>query len=319
MFRYDVLCVGSATVDTFLCVKEKISAIRPGDKILVNKTEVHSGGGATNAAAALATLGIKTKMLSKLGNDHNAHFIQREMKQYGVSNISQHCSRKGTDFATIVSSTGERDRVIFVHKGASRDLAETDYKKSHLRVKWLYLASLVGKSFKTGEILAAYVKKKGGKILFNPSLYLAERGTKVLRSLLRITDLLILNKEEATALLNSSDSIPQLLRKLGKLGPSSIIITDGTRKLYALDDEVVYFLTPPPVPVVHTAGAGDAFNSGVLAGILKKYSFEDALRLGQANASSVIKYIGTKNKLLTEAGAQRLIKKLRFTIHKNEA
>ena len=51
---------------------------------------------------------------------------------------------------------------------------------------------------------------------------------------------------------------------------------------------------------MQTAGAGDAFTAGFLAGIIKKNNFTDALRLGQANSTSIIQHIGAKGKLLNE-------------------
>ncbi len=59
-------------------------------------------------------------------------------------------------------------------------------------------------------------------------------------------------------------------------------------------------LFPQHVRVVDATGAGDAFNSGLLAGIIKKYTFEDCLRLANANAVSVIQALGAKTNLLTE-------------------
>lgn len=58
--------------------------------------------------------------------------------------------------------------------------------------------------------------------------------------------------------------------------------------------------------VVDTAGAGDICTSGFLTGIIKRYNFADALRLGQVNAESVVQYIGTKNKLLNENEAKKI-------------
>ena len=78
--RYDVLCIGSATLDNFLTVDTSLKKVKLGDKILVNSIEKHSGGGATNSAAALSKLGLKVKLLSKLGNDHDAEFILNELK-----------------------------------------------------------------------------------------------------------------------------------------------------------------------------------------------------------------------------------------------
>ena len=103
---------------------------------------------------------------------------------------------------------------------------------------------------------------------------------------------------------------------LNKLGPEKVIITNGAKKCYALANNTIYSLIPPDVKIVHTAGAGDAFNAGFLAGMIKKYSLEDALKLGQVNSSSVIQHFGTKNKLLTEKEAKRMIKKYKLKVVK---
>ncbi len=310
MLRYDVLCVGTATVDTFLTIEQPFSSVHPGDKILATKMEVHSGGSATNAAAALALLGIKVKMAVKLGKDHNASFILQEMRKYKVRNIISQRSSKPTNISTIISSTEECDRVIYAYKGASGDVSKGDFRKMQCRARWLYFGTLMGSSFHSGCAVAGFIKKHQGKVLFNPSLYLAKKGKGYCRSLLRSTDILVLNKEEAQVLAGTqSSSFPFLLRSLHNLGPELVVITNGRKRLYALRDGKIYSLLGPDVPIVHTAGAGDAFTAGLLAGIVKKWPLEDALRLGQVNATSVIQHIGTKNILLTEKQARAQIKK----------
>lgn len=318
MFKYDVLCMGSATIDSFLATEQPLSTIKLGDKVLVKSIERHSGGGATNSAAALSKLGLKVKMLTKLGNDHDAEFILKEMKRYGVKNICKHKSKHNTDFAVIISSKKEKDRIIYVHKGASEDLSTDDFKKTQLNFKWIYLASLLGKSFQTAKKIAEHAKRKNIKVLFNPSLYLAGKGKSYLKTVLEATEILILNKEEAKALLDtSSNSFPALLQNLQKCGPRIVVITDGKKGFHALHEKIVYSLKrTPDVKSVHTAGAGDAFASGFLAGVIKNYPFEDALKLGQVNSSSIIQHIGTKNKLLNEKEARRMIKKYKIKITK---
>lgn len=309
MFGYHVLCIGSATLDNFLTIEHPLAKIKLGDKVLVKDLEKHSGGGASNAAAALSKLGLKVKILTKLGNDHDAHFIQEELKQYQVKNICRSHSKLNTDFSTILSSTKEKDRIIFVHKGASRDLKVSDFSLFNLRTDWLYLATLMGKSLPTAKFIADYALRKKIPLLFNPSLYLAQKGKKYLYPILLATTILVLNKEEAQALLGlKTGSIENLLLELRKLGPKIVVITDGSKKMFATEGINFYSLLPPQVKVVDTAGAGDAFTSGLLAGIIKKYSFADALRLGQVNASSVIQHLGTKNILLTEKEAGKMMK-----------
>ena len=39
MFKYDILCIGSATLDNFLTIEQKFDSIHPGDKVLVKNME----------------------------------------------------------------------------------------------------------------------------------------------------------------------------------------------------------------------------------------------------------------------------------------
>src|SRR3989344_2399219 len=150
MFNYDVLCIGSATIDHFLITNQDLSKIKLGDKVLVAHQETHSGGGGTNSAAALSKWRLKVKLLTKLGDDPEADLILKELKKYNVKVVKTARSKRATDSSTIISSQRNRDRIIFVHKGASGELNSSDIGRSDLRAKWIYLASLTGKSFKTG-------------------------------------------------------------------------------------------------------------------------------------------------------------------------
>jgi len=318
MSKYHVLCVGSATVDTFLTIEQPFSSLKLGDKALVKAVDKHSGGGATNSASALVKLGLKVKTATMVGDDEDGNLILKELKAAGIENICSKKSKRQTDLATIISSTKEKDRIILVHKGASTDLTIKDLQNSKLNPSWIYLATLTGKSQAVAYEIARIAKQKNIQLLFNPSLYLAHQGKKHLSSILQHTSILVLNKEEAQALLKtSSTNFEHLLKELQKCGPRIVIVTDGRRGLYALQQNIMYSLTKTPdVKIVHTAGAGDAFTSGFLAGLIKKYSFEDALRLGQANASSVIQQVGAKSGQLTEAEAKMMMKRYNIPITK---
>lgn len=320
MPQYDVLCVGSATVDTFLTIDQSFSSLKLGDKALVKSVNKRSGGGATNSASALAKLGLKVKTATKVGNDDDGNFILRELKAEGIENVCRNRSKQQTDLATIISSTKERDRIIMVHKGASTDLLTKDLSVSKLDCSWIYLATLAGKSQRTAFEIAQIAKRKKIKLLFNPSLYLAQKGKKHLSAILQNSSVLVLNKEEAQALLKSSSSrFEFLLRELQKQGPRVVIVTDGKRGFCALQGNIMYSLTKTPtVKIVHTAGAGDAFTAGFLAGLIKGYHFDDAMRLGQVNASSVIQHVGAKVGQLNEKEAKMMMKKYKIKITKKK-
>jgi sugar/nucleoside kinase (ribokinase family) len=318
LFPSEVLCIGSATLDRFLTVKQPLKRIKLGDKILVESLEKHSGGGAGNAAVALTKFGVRTEILAKLGSDLDAEFLKSELQQHKVKNLCRHQSKKSTDSATIIDYVPDRDRVIYVHKGASEDLNEEDWRTFDLNVKWIYLATLVGNSWKTSKKIVNYAHQKGIRILFNPSLYLAQKGKSYLRTVLGSCSILVLNWEEALAVLGKNKAKPpELLRELQRLGPKIVIITNGSKMLYALDRGEVYSLLPNKVKVVHKAGAGDAFTAAFLGAYIKGHPFGECLQMGQANASSVIQAKGVKHRLLSEKEALEAVRRSKITFKKH--
>ncbi|MBI2666674.1 carbohydrate kinase family protein [Candidatus Woesearchaeota archaeon] len=314
MQKYQVLCIGSATVDHFLTIEQPFSSVHVGDKIKTLELATFSGGGATNAGAALTKLGIKTKILTKLGNDHAANIVEKELRAFGVQNVCKTRSRKNTDSSTVLSFAQEKDRIIFAHKGASQELTSSDWKNAPKQMEWIYLASLTGHAFFLTQKIVSFAKKHKVKLLLNPSLYLTQTGKKHLDLLLQATTLLVLNKEEAQAIAGKKAVSAVLLKLLQKQGPETVVITDGPRTLYALHEGKQYSLIPPDVKIKDTTGAGDAFTAGLLAGIIKKCSFADALRMGQVNALGVLQHFGAKYKLLTEKEGKEGMKKYKIKV-----
>ncbi len=318
--KYDVICIGSATVDHYVSMRGSISTIKKGVKVLTHNYMRHSGGGASNVAAALSKWGLKPAIIAKIGKYEDAGFILDELKHYKVPLLNKKRSVHHSDNSTIVCSVKDKDRVIFVHKDASSDLGPEDVSKEALmRTKWIYLSTLVGKSHNTMKKLMPFVKRNKINLLFNPSSYLAKQGVRKLKPFLSASKVIILNKEEAQVLLKDKRSgEAKLLEKLHKLGPDVVVITNCDKSLYAYDGTQHYRLKPPKVKVCDTSGAGDSFNAGFLAAYLKGYSVEECLQFGQALASSVIQHRGTKHKLLNHTAAKRAVKRHKITVQKKK-
>jgi len=306
----DAVTIGSATVDVFGVISQRFKQIQLGDKVLIEKLDFETGGGGVNSAVSLARMGLRTAFLGKLGHDYNAFKILHELKKENVRVIKTKPSKQKTSYSFILKSKNEEDRVIFTHKGASDDLSYNEFSKSELNTKWIYLATMLKKSFKTAEKIAGYAKKNNIKLMFNPSTYLAIQGTFYLKRILKAAAILVLNKSEAQFLLKTkSYNIIDILKGLRKTGPEIVVVTEGAKGINAYDGQNYYHLPAYKVRVVSTAGAGDAFASGFLAGILHKNDIVHALDIGMANAASVIQYYGTKNKLLTYKQACKFIRR----------
>ncbi|MGV8086057.1 MAG: carbohydrate kinase family protein [Candidatus Woesearchaeota archaeon] len=307
--KYDIITVGSATVDVFIHTdpsqteilnvhRHKDIAYPLGAKILINEMHFFVGGGGTNAAVAFSRLGLKTAFLGKIGKDDNGKTISDCLFKEKIDFIGSYGPISG--YSIILDSIAE-DRTIFAYKGCNDNLKSNDFKFESINSKWLYLSSMMKDSFNTQKSIVEYAKKKGIKIAYNPSLYLTKKGSRYLSKILKNTDILILNKEEAQTLVGDpKDNVYNLLFELSKLGPKIAIITDASRGAHCYDvkDDIVYSVKPKKVHIVETTGAGDAFASGFVAGIIMGKSIDVSLKLGMLNAESVITHLGSKNILL---------------------
>jgi len=315
---YDVITIGSATVDALARTefyemihgrhKEEYIAYPVGTKILMKELILTTGGGGTNTAVALSRLGHKVAFLGKVGSKYNSSRVIKELKNEKVDTSLIIRSKTGRTGYSIVLDSKKHDRTILAFKGSNNDLRFNEIKLKRLKTKWFYFSTMMGQSFRTLEKLADYAKKHNIRIAFNISSYLAKKGKNYLKNILKKTNILVLNKEEA-GLLVGKVRIEVMLKRINKLGPEIIAITDGKNGVYVLHDKTVYYGKPHNVKIVETTGAGDAFASSFLSGIIKKDDIKFAIDLGMTNAESVIQHHGAKEKLLTYNEAVKAMKK----------
>jgi ribokinase len=323
---YDVITVGSAIVDAFAMtdyceiVKSKgkdCIAYPTGAKILVKDLVLTIGGGGTNTAVSLSRLGHKVAFLGKMGNKGNSKRVIETLKKEKVDTSLIIKSKTGRTGYSIILDSKKRDRTILVFRGSNNDLRFNEIKHRKLKTRWFYFSAMLGRSFRTSEKLAKYAKKHNIKIAFNISSYLASKGKDYLKGILKKVNVLVLNKEEAS-LIAGKGSIKNLLRKLQKLGPEIVAITDGKHGVYAMDKKFIYFGKAHKIKVVETTGAGDAFASAFLSGIIKRNDIDFAIKLGMTNAESVIQHHGAKEKLLRHREALKKLKKNPVTVKKTK-
>jgi len=295
--KFDIVSFGSAVVDVFVDtdVAEKQGHIhyKVGDKILIKDLKFDIGGGGTNTAVAFSRLGLKTGCICKVGDDDNGKEILSLLKKEKISFLGKQEKNEKSGYSVILDSRGG-DRTILTYKGVNNEIELNDIKK--FKTKWLYLASLLGKSFDSQKKLAIKLKRKGVKITFNPSDYLIKE--KDLDFLLKLTDVLILNKDEAKLLVGNKTNEKELLLGLHELTNGIVVITDKNKMISCYDGKGIYNLIPNNINVVERTGAGDAFASGFVAGQIAGLSIDRCLRLGLQESESVIRYFGAKNNLL---------------------
>ena len=309
---FDVITVGSATVDAFAeteqkFVKAKKYSFPVGSKLLIKNLHFDVGGGGTNTAVCFSRLGLKTAYIGKLGRGENSKRISNLLKDEKIdtSMVSRENARTG--FSVILDAKGH-DRTILAYKGSNDDLQIRDIRHEYINTQWFYFSSMMGKSWETLKHLAEYASVHNIKTAFNASKYLTEKGISYLKPVLSKCEILVLNHEEATDLSKKKD-IKQTLKTLHEAGPKIVVITNGPKPTFAYDGEKIYSIKPHKVKILETTGAGDAFASSFTAGIIKTEDMEFALQLALANAEAVLTHYGAKNNLMKMGEAIRAIKK----------
>ncbi|MEA3399495.1 MAG: carbohydrate kinase family protein [Patescibacteria group bacterium] len=327
---YDIITLGSATVDVFASTESDLVkflssdgekdfiAYPSGSKLLVSDLSFLIGGGGTNSAVAFSRLGFKTAFLGKLGNDENGQKVLNLLNEENIDFLGKQDGQTGY---SIILDSIENDRTILTYKGTNNNLYENDLDFNSLNAKWLYASSMVGDSFETLKKIFFQIKKNNMKLAFNPSNYQAKLGFNELKDILEILDVLILNLDEARLIVGNNDLLEQdLAPKLSQSNNQIIIITDGSKGATCFANNEFYHISPSPhIKIFETTGAGDAFASGFIAGLLRKYDIEDSLKLAMVEAESVISNKGSKEGLLSKEDSFQYLASFKGTIQKHSS
>src|SRR3989344_8508358 len=220
---FDLISIGDATIDTFIQIHDaevkcdinkqdcKI-CVEYGDKSAVDKLTHLVAGNAANNAIGAKRLGLKSAIYVNVGDDSSGKQIYEKLKEEGVS-TRYIVVNKGmeSNYSAVLNFKGER--TIFVYHQAWK------YKLPDLEgAKWVYFTSLAP-SFTESNLLnelAAYLERTGARLLYNPGTYQMKAGVKKNPRLLSLTELFMVNVEEAKRILGYKDTEDIAVKKLLK-------------------------------------------------------------------------------------------------------
>ena len=154
-----VLTIGSAMIDTIAIIDsgriERISMqnadssfllLEEGRKTEAGEVSTHAGGGAVNAAVAMARLGMDVAVLARLGADARAEAILKRLEQEGVSTEWVKRDPRSPTGASVFISSHDRDAAIFTFRGANTLLEVEDLADEAFAVDVIYIANLSNES-----------------------------------------------------------------------------------------------------------------------------------------------------------------------------
>jgi len=272
-------------------------------------TIVPAVGNSPNAACAAARLGLKTALVTDLGNDHHGREALATLKKEQVdTRFVRAYEGRATNYHYVLWFADDRT-ILIKHE-------EYPYILPALgEPKWIYLSSLGEHSLPYHKALLAYLNANPEiKLAFQPGTFQIKFGYEQLTGLYQRSTVLLCNLNEAQKILKLKQTEPKiLLEKMHELGPRIVVITDGPRGAYAYDGASSpageWFMPPypDPKPPLERTGAGDAFSTTFVAALALGKSITEALTWAPVNSMAVVQQIGAQAGLLTREQLEKFL------------
>ena len=310
--QIDFLAIGDIVVDAFIRIedakvekdKEKGTfnlCISFGNKIPYKYVEVvYAVGNSPNASVSASRLGLKTALITSIGDDPEGEKCLEVLKEEGVS--TEFVTRNEgfqTNYHYVLWYEDERT-ILVKHQDYPYSLPELKTPP-----KWIYLSSLSENSLPYHNTIAEYVKANPEvKLTFQPGTFQMGLGYETLKEIYELSELFFCNVEEAKEIVgkkNERIEINDLLKMTRDLGPKKVVITDGPKGAYTYDGEEMWYmpLYPDPKPPVDRTGAGDSFASTFTSALALGKSIPEAIQWAPINSMSVVQGVGAQKGLLS--------------------
>ncbi|MGM0784995.1 MAG: carbohydrate kinase family protein [Pseudomonadota bacterium] len=240
-----------------------------------------AGGAPANVAVACARLGVPSRFLGMLGEDHFGDFLATELAAHGVDTTGVLRTREARTALAFVSRDAAGERTFDFYRPPAADLL---YRLEHLPTGIFAEPAIVHfctNSLTEPEIadttlaMAEMARRAGCLVSVDANLRhnlweSGEANIGLATRLLDAADLLKLSAEELDYLRADHPRNAWLAERLAA-GVKVAVITDGPDEVRLhtarLDDRV----TPPQVNAVDTTAGGDAFIGGLLAELAGRF------------------------------------------------
>ncbi|MBB3142130.1 carbohydrate kinase family protein [Halomonas organivorans] len=237
----------------------------------------YAGGAPANVAVACARLGVPSRFLGMLGDDHFGDFLAEALAAQGVD-LSGVCrTREARTALAFVSRDADGERTFDFYRPPAADLL---YRLEHLpagvfaepAILHLCSNSLTDPEIAETTLAMAEMAARAGCVVsvdanLRHNLWAEGRADAALVTrLLDTADLLKLSREEVDDLRGDHPEEAWLAERLAA-GVKLAVITDGGGDVRALGAGLSLSVAPPNVDPVDTTAGGDAFIGGLLAAL----------------------------------------------------
>ena len=309
MKTLDIICLGRAAVDLY------------GQQIGSTLEEMGSfakylGGSSANIAYGCSKLGLKSAMLSRVGDEHMGRFVRNELASVGVD-VSHVITDKERLTALVILGIQDKETFpLIFYRNDCADMAVDikDFSAEFIASSKALLITgthfSTANTYNTSMKAIEYAKASDTKVIididYRPVLWgLTGLGdgesrfipsddvSQHMQTILPYCDVIVGTEEEIHITGGSEDTITALkqIRKLSssiivlKLGPLGCTVISSDIPDSSANFEVI---KGNKVDILNVLGAGDAFMSGFLRGYLRNVNLEKSANYANASGALVV-------------------------------
>ena len=244
-------------------------------------TEEHVGGSPANVAFGLAALEHPVDLATWIATDDRGRRIEEVCRERGVALTA---GSQGAPFTSVAHATLDETGAASYVFDLEWQVAAVPGLTAYGHVHTGSIAAVLEPGGSQVRAILAAARELGATVSYDPNarpslMGRPEQARETIESAIALADVVKLSDEDVEWLC-PGESLDEVLRAWGELGPAVVVVTRGGEgavvRLTRTGEQLA--LPAPRVEVVDTVGAGDSFMAGLVSGLL------DAGLLGGAEA-----------------------------------
>ena len=296
---YDVLAIGRSSIDLYAHdIGRAMADVRSFD--------AYVGGCPTNVSVGTRRLGLRSALLTAVGDDQVGDFVTTFLDREHVETrfIPRKQGRRTSAVILTIQPPDKFPLTFYRDNCADRALTVDDVARAPVRDSRVVFVTGTGLSHdpaRDATFAAAATARAAGVPVVVDIDYRADQWDNVsafstqMRSLLRSATIAVGTEEELAAASGSTD-VARGAATLLESGIQALVLKRGAHGSTVFrPDAAPTDVAPFPIEVLNVLGAGDAFASGFLYGYLQGWPLERAARMGNACGAIVVTRHGCAN------------------------
>jgi ribokinase len=301
-----ILVVGSINLD----LVARVSKLpKPGETVHADVLVRTPGGKGANQAVAAARLGVSATMLGRVGDDAFGQTLLAALAANDVNTEHVQVTAECSSGLALIGVEASGQNAITVIRGANACLTPYDV----LHVEDLFVnadAVLVQLEVPVTTVTTAcrLAEKHGAILVFDPAPALSVDIPEELWA----ADLVCPNQSEAESLTGIAVVTPADAARAAQMlqvrGAHQVVIKLAEQGALACDrDGTIAHILAPPVKVIDTTAAGDAFQAALAVALVEGRRLVDATRFACAAGALATTKQGAQEAMPTREEVERLL------------